>query len=461
MNPQTLYYGDCLDWMGQWPDSSVDLIYLDPPFNSNANYNILFGEGNGVPAQVRAFQDTWQWDAAAIERTQRIVDAVAHPAHRAVAGLQQILGGSGMLAYVSYIAERLPEMRRLMKPTAAIYLHCDPTASHYLKILLDGVFGAGNFRNEIVWAYRTGGVSARYWPRKHDILLFYVKTNAYCHNPPQERVVYDRPFFNQQFDAEGRPYADVYIRDVWDGADVRPVINVSRERIGYPTQKPVALLKRIISASSNEGDLVLDPFCGGGTAIAAAAALNRQWVGIDISPHAVDITQNRLARLGIPASVEGIPQDMAGARRLAQANPHDFEAWAVTRIPGLAPNEIKAGDGGSDGRGRMQAKPSDCNSLLVLAQVKGGRPTIDQVRAFMAAMERDNAAMGIFVTLDPLGPRRAAWSETAGKGRITVGAQSYPRVQLWSIADYFDDRMPQIPTMLDPNTGQPVQRRMV
>ena len=206
---------------------------------------------------------------------------------------------------------------------------------------------------------------------------------------------------------------------------------------------------------------MLDPFCGGGTAIVAAAALNRQWVGIDISPHAVDITQNRLAPLGIPASVEGIPQDMAGARRLAQANPQDFEAWAVTRIPGLAPNEIKVGDGGSDGRGRMQAKPSDCNSPLVLAQVKGGRPTIDQVRAFMAAMERDNAAMGIFVTLDPLGPRSAAWSETAGKGRITVGAQSYPRVQLWSIADYFDDRMPQIPTMLDPNTGQPVQRRMV
>ena len=318
MTPQTLYYGNCLDWMREWPAGSVDLIYLDPPFNSNANYNILFGAGNGVPAQVRAFQDTWKWDAAAVERTQRIVNAVAHPAHRAVAGLQQILGGSGMLAYVSYIAERLPEMRRLMKPTAAIYLHCDPTASHYLKILLDGIFGANSFRNEIVWGYRTGGVSTRYWPRKHDILLFYVKTNAYRHHPPQERVLYDRPFFNQQFDEHGQPYADVYIRDVWDGGDVRPVINVSAERIGYPTQKPVALLERIIRASSNAGDLVLDPFCGGGTTIVAADNLDRQWIGIDRSHYAIDITQQRLMLLGIEVNVEGIPQDSVAPRfRLA------------------------------------------------------------------------------------------------------------------------------------------------
>ena len=308
MNPQTLYYGDCLDWMREWSADSVDLIYLDPPFNSNANYNILFGAGNGVPAQVRAFRDTWKWDAAAIARTQRIVNAVAHPAHRAVAGLQQILGESGMLAYISYLAERLPEMWRLMKPTAAIYLHCDPTASHYLKVLMDGIFGANSFRNEIVWGYRTGGVSTRYWPRKHDVLLFYVKTNAYQHNPPQERVFYDRPFFNQQFDEHGQPYADVYIRDVWDGGEVRPVINVSGERIGYPTQKPVALMERIIRASSNEGDLVLDPFCGSGATIVAADNLGRQWISIDRSSSAIDITQRRLTQLGIPANVEGIAQ---------------------------------------------------------------------------------------------------------------------------------------------------------
>lgn len=456
MTPQTLYYGDCLDWMREWPNNSVDLIYLDPPFNSNANYNILFGEGNGVPAQVRAFRDTWKWDAAAAARVQRIVNAVAHPAHQVVTGLHHILGGSGMLAYLSYMAERLPEMRRLMKPTAAIYLHCDPTVSHYLKILMDGIFGAGNFRNEIVWAYRTGGVSTRYWPRKHDTLLFYVKTNAYQH-----RIIGDRLFFNREFDHEGRPFADVYIRDVWDGEAVRPVINVSRERIGYPTQKPVALLDRIIRASSNEGDLVLDPFCGGGTTIAASAALNRQWVGIDISPHAIDITQNeRLAPMGIHANIAGIPQDLAGARRLARDNPQDFEAWAVTRIPGLAPNDVKVGDGGIDGRGRMQMKPENFDSSLVLAQVKGGRPTIDQVRAFISAMDRDQAAIGIFITLDRF-TSPSAGAEMAGKGQITLGAETYPRAQLWSISEYFDDRPPRIPTMLDPHTGRPMQGRLV
>ncbi len=461
MDPQTLYYGDCLDWMRQWPSESVDLIYLDPPFNSNANYNILFGEGNGVPAQVRAFRDTWKWDASAVDRTNRIANDVTHPAHRAVTGLQHFLGGSGMLAYVSYMAERLPEMRRLMKSTASIYLHCDPTASHYLKILMDGVFGAGNFRNEVVWAYRTGGVSTRYWPRKHDTLLFYVKTNAYQHQPPQERVIYERPFFNQQFDEQGRPFADVYMRDVWDGDAVRPVINMSSERIGYPTQKPVALLERIIRASSDENGLVLDPFCGGGTTIVAAANLNRQWIGVDISPYAIDITQNRLTPRGIQANIAGIPQDIAGARRLARGNPQDFEAWAVTRIAGLAPNEVKVGDGGIDGRGRMQVRPNDHESPLVLAQVKGGRATIDQVRAFLTAMDRENAAMGVFITLDKLGSGSHAWAETAGKGRITVGAETYPRAQLWSIEEYFDNRLPRTPTMLDPNTGQPVQPRLV
>ena len=459
MTPQTLCYGDCLDWMGRWPADCVDLIYLDPPFNSNANYDILFGEGNGAP--VRAFKDTWQWDAAAARRVRRITSAVAHPAYRAVRGLEEALGDSGMLAYLSYIAERLPEMRRLLKATGSIYLHCDPTASHYLKVLMDGVFGADNFRNEIVWGYRTGGVSARYWPRKHDILLFYVKTNAYQHNPPRERLIYERPFFNQQFNEQGQPYADVYIRDVWDGADVRPVINVSRERIGYPTQKPVALLERIIRASSSEGDVVLDPFCGGGTTMVAAANLGRRWIGIDISPHAIDITQQeRLMPMGIAARIEGIPQDLAGARRLAADNPQDFEAWAVTRIAGLAPNDSRVGDGGIDGRGRMEGKPDSGGSQLVLAQVKGGRASIEQVRAFLGAMAREEAAMGVFITLDRLSSPGAR-AETAVWGEIKVGAESYPRAQLWSVAEYFERRGPRLPTMVDPHTGQAVQGRMV
>ena len=465
MNPQTLYYGDCLDWMRQWPADSVDLIYLDPPFNSNANYNILFGAGNGVPAQVRAFRDTWKWDAAAVERTNRIVNAVAHPAHRVITALRSFLGDSGMMAYLSYLADRLPEMRRLMKETATIYLHCDPTAGRYINLLMDGVFGANRFINEIIWCYRGGGVPANAFARKHDTILCYAKSAHYNFN--RQYVAYSDAS-TALVASRGGVSIDNRPRDLERGArmpdwwtDINSLQTWSPERIGYPTQKPVELLKRIISASSNEGDLVLDPFCGGGTTIVAAAALNRQWIGIDLSPHAVDITQQRLAPLGIAANVEGIPQDLAGARRLARDNHQDFEAWAVTRIPGLAPNEIKVGDGGIDGRGRMQVKPTGHDSPMVLAQVKGGRPTIDQVRAFITAMERDNAAMGIFVTLDRFGERSSAWGETAGKGQITVGAQSYPRVQLWSIAEYFDARMPHIPTMLDPNTGQPVQGRIV
>ncbi len=305
MEHGTLYYGDCLEWMRRWPDECVDLIYLDPPFNSNAGYNVLFDTGHDAPAQVRAFDDTWKWDAAAVDRLQRMQSAVGHPAHSAVTGLFSQLGNSGMLAYLTYMAERLAEMRRLLKSTGSIYLHCNPTASHYLKIVMDAVFGAGNFRNEIVWSYRTGGVSKRYWPRKHDVLLFYVKSDSYTHRPLQERILYDKPFFNAQFDEEGRPYADVYVRDVWD--DIKPLINVSKERLGYPTQKPVALLERIIKASSSPSDIVLDPFCGCGTTIVAAESLGRRWAGIEASDFAIELTRNRcIGEIGITAAIEGI-----------------------------------------------------------------------------------------------------------------------------------------------------------
>ena len=280
MTPQTLYYGDCLDWMREWPDNSVDLIYLDPPFNSNANYNIIFGEGNGVPAQVRAFQDTWTWDAPAVTRTQRILNAVAHPAHAAVTGAERFLGGSGMLAYITYMADRLPEMRRLMRPTATIYLHCDPTASHYLKILMDGVFGTRAFRNEIIWCYRGGGVPVNDFARKHDVILRYSGGGEFTFH--RQYVPYSEAS-TALVERRGGVSVDNLPRDLERGAtmpdwwtDINSLQTWSPERIGYPTQKPLALLDRIIRSSSNEDDLVLDPFCGGGTTVVAAANLNRQ-----------------------------------------------------------------------------------------------------------------------------------------------------------------------------------------
>ena len=197
-----------------------------------------------------------------------------------------------MGAFLCWMAVRMLEMDRVLKDTGSIYLHCDPTASHYLKAMMDAIFGRKNFRNEIVWSYRTGGVSKRYWPRKHDIILFYVKSDSYEHSPIQERVFYDKPFFTEQVDAEGRYYADVYVRDVWD--DIKPIINVSKERTGYPTQKPLALYKRMIEASSNPGDMVLDPFAGCATTCVAAEQLGRQWIGIDIREEAGEVILDRL-----------------------------------------------------------------------------------------------------------------------------------------------------------------------
>ena len=305
MEHQTLYHGDCLDWMRRWPDECADLIYLDPPFNSSAGYDIRSEAGTGRTSRARAFNDTWRWDESAADRFKRTQDDAGHPAQNVVAGLFHQLGKSSMLAYLTYMTERLVEMRRLLKTSGSIYLHCDQTASHYLKVVMDGIFGAKNFRNEIVWSYRTGGVSKRYWPRKHDVLLFYVKSASYKHRPLQERVLYDKPFFNAQFDEEGRPYADVYVRDVWD--DIKPVINVSKERLGYPTQKPIALLGRIIEASSSPGDMVLDPFCGCGTTIVAAENLGRRWAGIEISEFALDlIRERRLSDMGITAAIESM-----------------------------------------------------------------------------------------------------------------------------------------------------------
>ena len=318
----TLYCGDNLEVLREHVrDESVDLIYLDPPFKSNQDYNVLFREQDDSRsvAQIKAFRDTWQWDQTAAAAYREVVEAEGR-ASPVMQAFRTFLGPSDMLAYLSMMAPRLLELRRVLKPTGSLYLHCDPTASHYLKLLLDAIFGPTSFRNEIIWAYRTGGVSKRYWPRKHDVLLFYIASQHYRHQPPQERIFYEREFFTTQVDEQGQHFADVYIRDVWD--DVKPIINVSRERLGYPTQKPEALLERIIRASSREGDVVLDPFCGCGTAIATAQKLGRQWIGIDTAHLAINLTRYRL-RDAFGADSEdtftiiGEPGNLAGAEAFA------------------------------------------------------------------------------------------------------------------------------------------------
>jgi len=460
----SLYYGDCLEVLGSWPAECVDLCYLDPPFNSNANYNMLFGADQepGSRAQIQAFSDTWTWDDAAADRVKRLERASAYPMRqRCIEGLHKILGGTGMLAYVSYMAERLTEIYRVLKRTGTVYLHCDPTASHYLKLVMDAVFH-GNFRNEIVWCYRGGGVPKKDFARKHDIILRYTKSADYVFNP--QYVPYSESS-KELIESRGGVSIDNLPRPLNRGAhmpdwwsDINSLQTWSPERTGYPTQKPLALLKRIIESSSNPDDLVLDPFCGCGTTVLAADDLGRDWAGIDLSPFAVDLM---VARLGDGRHIltHGMPADLASARRLAADNPFEFEKWSITRIDGLMPNKRQRGDAGIDGRGSLAVTPEKCDSSLVLAQVKGGKPSLSHLRDFLHVVDREGAAIGIFITLDPVPKNWRAEARRAGTWRF--GAEAYHRVQCWSMKDHYERRPPQLPPLADPFTGKEMSRQRV
>ncbi|MCY3851966.1 MAG: site-specific DNA-methyltransferase [Gammaproteobacteria bacterium] len=498
--------------MQKWPDDCIDLIYLDPPFKSDTNYNILFGTQNGKPAQLQAFEDTWYWNEKAHERVENLKGAIAHPAHKPIAGLHLMLGDCGMLAYLSYMAERLAEMKRLLKPTGSIYLHCDPSASHYLKTIMDGIFDGRNFRNEIVWKRRADkhNLATKTMGPLHDVILWYGDieeanynrqytpyskdyidshykhkdergnyrllpcTNESGGNKPYEfrgvnrawrfskdrmEDMYDQnllvqlkpegPYYYKKYlkDAEGVP-----LQDLWD--DISPCRG--KESLGYPTQKPRALLERIINASCPPHGIVFDPFCGCGTAIDAAQRLNRQWLGVDISSFAIDlIVKERLQDRSIP--VAGIPLDLTGAKRFAEADRFGFEKWAINRVPGFVPNEKQVGDGGIDGRAKLMNKWNDLN--LALAQVKSGGlgGLASDARDFLHVMQREDAVCGVFITTEKIdGRKRSAHEEFESMGRFEIGANNYPRVQFWSIEEYFDGRFPNLPPMLNPYTGKPM-----
>lgn len=460
-NPGTLHYGDCLDVMREWPDSFVDLCYLDPPFNSKADYNILFGGAAGADKQqTLAFTDTWHWDVAAAERTRALKRASANPARDVVAGLHTALGDCGMMAYLSYMAERLVEVRRVLKDTGSIYLHCDPTAGAYLKVVMDAVFGHANFRNEIAW--RIGWISGfksqkRGWIRNHDTLLYYVRSPAAVPRFNKEYIPYPPDYVRR--DGKKPTGKGVPVEDTWNcsSADVLDSIMIksfSTEKLGYPTQKPLALLERIVRASSSKGDLVLDPFCGCGTTIAAADRLGRHWLGIDISPFAIDLVKNRRMK-SAAIEVRGVPVDVETARKMAANKPFDFEKWAVTRVPGMTANRKQVGDGGVDGRGYLLASPDE-SSGLVLAQVKGGKFVKSQLRDFLHTVRREGAALGVYITTDEV-TSGGALAEASGEGHFEMGASRYPKVQIWSIEDYFAGRKPDLPPLADPFTGKPME----
>lgn len=440
----TLYYGDNLDILRRYiPDESVDLIYLDPPFNSKATYNVLFAEKNGSAssAQIKAFDDFWHWDETAARAFHEVLQMGGRVAD-AMQAFRLLLGENDMLAYLAMMAPRLVELRRVLKPTGSIYLHCDPTASHYLKVLMDAIFGPKNFQREIVW--RIGWVSgyktrAKNWIRNHDILLFYSKTRDFKFNKPM--VPYREGYLRR--DGSRPTGKGIPVEDTWNchPEDVSPsgqsldsimIKSFSKEKLHYPTQKPEALLERIIDASSDEGDVVLDPFCGCGTTIVVAQRLNRRWIGIDITHLAITLMKHRLHDAfgdNVEYQVIGEPVTVSEARALAEQDRFQFEIWALGLV-GARPIEKKRGaDRGIDGRLYFLDDPKHPKQIVI--SVKSGKVNVSHVRDLRGVMEREGAEIGVLITLEePSAPMRA---EAASAGFYTSPWGQHPRIQILTI----------------------------
>lgn len=445
----TLYYGDNLYILRDYiKDESIDLIYLDPPFQSGKNYNVLFQEKNGTAskAQIQAFEDTWHWDTEAESTYAEIIDTCPEKVVKAITGIHSMLSISDMMAYLVMMAIRLVGLRRVLKDTGSIYLHCDPTASHYLKLLMDAVFGGENFRNEIVWCYKGPSRSLRDFPDKHDIILRYSKGNNPLFNPDAIRVPYSESFLSRRKYAEGKGgiYAGKYDRDTeelveykkgkvpedwWD--DIPAGGQISRkELLGYPTQKPEALLERIIKASSNEEDVVLDPFCGCGTTVSVAQRLKRRWIGIDVTHLAIGLIKDRLKSAFSRAKyqVVGEPTDVESARTLKEQNAYQFQCWAVNLIEGRSTGP--GGDRGIDGYKYFR----DPDVRQIIISVKSGHITPAYIRDLTGTVAREKAAMGIFITLEKPTREMKGAAASAGFYQSPLGSK-HPKIQILTIEE--------------------------
>ncbi len=523
--PNMLYWGDNLTILrdrDKFPSESIDLVYLDPPFNSNQDYNVLFAERDGSrsPAQIEAFSDTWRWDASARHTFDETIEQGGKAAE-ALGAFRSLVGESDMLAYLSMMAPRLVELRRVLRPTGSIFLHCDPTASHYLKLLMDSILGPANFRNEIVWKRRTGSSSQVHISNKFgactDSLLFYARSDKgkffpqynadapgyqdYIEkafrfhdengrryridnlaNPaPRPNLMYEykgyKPPKNgwaisrekmELWDREGRlefpksPDGRIQrrrfldevkgrpVQSLWD--DIEPISSQAGERLGYPTQKPEALLERIINASTEPGDTVLDPFCGCGTTIAAAQRLGRRWIGVDITHLAITLIRSRLADSygeKVSYKVVGEPADLPGAEALAKLDRYQFQWWALGKIGArpVAEERKKGADSGIDGKLFFREKENGDVKTLVI-QVKSGGLKLSEVRDFGRVIEREKAQIGVLLALDE--PTRDMRTEAASMGyykpeyRLSQD-DKYDRYQILSIRQLFEGARPQFP----------------
>jgi site-specific DNA-methyltransferase (adenine-specific) len=526
-----LYFGDNLDILRERvPAQSVDLIYLDPPFNSNATYNVLFQEKSGEKsaAQITAFEDTWHWGMESEYAYQEVVKEGPKKLSDLLQAMRAFLGQNDMMAYLVMMAQRMLELHKVLKPTGSIYLHCDPTASHYLKLLMDAVFGHRRFLSEIVWKRTFAHSGANKPGAVHDILLLYSKGDNYIWNQHYQKYgdSYAETFLDQtdengrrymrmdltgagisagasgkpwrgidvtakgrhwaydhetleSLDAEGKIHwpnkpggmprlkryredlPGIPLQDVW--ADIRPMHNLSAERLGYPTQKPEALLERVIKASSNEGDLVLDPFCGCGTTIVVAERLKRRWIGIDITHLAISLMRHRLhdtfgAHLS-PYEVIGDPPDLSSARALAEENRYQFEWWALGLVDARPAQDKKKGaDRGVDGYINFFDDNSG-KAKTIVVQVKSGGVNRVHIATLNSDREREKAPIGILITLE--GPTRPMLEEAATAGYYEpeyFPGYQYPRIQILTIKELLGGKEAQYPRMAPPATFKRAQR---
>ncbi len=517
-----LYYGDNLAVLREHiADASVDLIYLDPPFNSNASYNILFKSpsGSGADASIEAFDDTWAWGPAASAALMDITQSGNHTLHVLMQAMKTAIGENAMMAYLAMMAVRLVELHRVLKPTGSLYLHCDPTASHYLKLVLDAVFSPKHYKAEIVWGRTNARGTSGKWPRLHDTIFHYVKSEeakfkaqkaqSLKGKPPHTLIKrgdglkyntleltgagvtkdgesgrpwrgYDptplgrhwgysnkqldiwashdlihfpkdggfpRKFDEEPFDLTNRL---VTVGDVW--VDIDRLNQKSAERLGYPTQKPVALLERIVAASSNPGDVVLDPFCGCGTAVDAAQKLGRQWIGIDVTHLAIGLIEKRLTE-GYQGDAQwetiGVPADLDSAQRLAIDDPHQFQAWITLKLGGWPwMGGKKGGDKGVDGYFYYVGEGGQTETGVISVKA-GGNVNPGMVRDLGRVMARDGHKLGLFVCAAL--PTKGMTDEAASHGLIETEFGRFPALQTFTLAELFQDRRPKLPPLVSPN----------
>ena len=517
MDSNSLYYGDNLDILRRYvQDESADLIYLDPPFNSNQTYNVLFQERDGSQSasQIKAFGDTWHWDETAARSYEETIEAGGQVAE-AMQAFRKLLGTNDMLAYMSMMAPRLVGLRRVLKPTGGLYLHCDPTASHFLKLLMDAVFGSANFRTEIIWkrtsAHSDTKQGRQQHGRIHDVLLFYTKTGDWNWNPVYTE--YDREYIENSYRfiepgtgrryrkdnlagpggaAKGNPQYEVMgvtrywryskermqelirqgriiqtepgsvpaykryldempgvpLQDLW--TDIRPIGSQAAERLGYPTQKPVALLERIIQSGSNEGDVILDPFCGCGTTIAAAQKLGRRWIGIDITQLAISLIRYRMGdSFGKDCRFEviGEPTSLPDATALAEQDPYQFQWWALGLVRARPADEKQGADRGIDGRRYFHDEGRGGKTKQIIFSVKAGKVTVSHIRDLVGVISREKAEIGAFLSLEP--PTSPMRREAASAGFYESPWGKHPRIQLLTIEDLLGGKSIDYPQATD------------